>query len=76
MRPNPDSRLLIQEFVLPNRGVPLFEANVDINMMTNNGMERSEKQWRSLLGEAGFEVVGIETAVIGYTSVIEARLAD
>ncbi|KAI9669644.1 MAG: hypothetical protein M1831_007340 [Alyxoria varia] len=38
----------------------LFPASLDIQMMAlNQGIERTERQWRDLLGSAGLEVMGI-----------------
>ncbi|KAL8942690.1 MAG: hypothetical protein Q9211_001288 [Gyalolechia sp. 1 TL-2023] len=69
------SKLLISEFVLPDTDTALFPATLDVQMMgMHAGMERSEKQWRSLLDEAGLEVVKIWQVVRGGEGVIEARL--
>ncbi|MCJ1400517.1 hypothetical protein MMC11_003723 [Xylographa trunciseda] len=52
------SKLLMFEWVLPERDVPLFPALLDINLMALlSGMERTEAQWRKLLDSAGFEIV-------------------
>ena len=52
------SRLFLNEFVLPMKNVPLYPALLDINMMCLlNAMERTEGQWRELLGKAGFKVI-------------------
>lgn len=71
------SKLLITEFVLADTGTALFPATLDVQMMgLHAGMERSEKQWRALLEEAGLEVVRIwgEGKGRGGEAVIEARL--
>ncbi|GMG41690.1 unnamed protein product [Aspergillus oryzae var. brunneus] len=54
------SRILIADFVLPDTGAALLQASIDIQMMSiGSGMERSERQWRELLGAAGLEITGI-----------------
>lgn len=69
------SKLLISEFVLADTETALFPASLDLQMMgLHAGMERSEGQWRDLLGEAGLEVVRIWRRVVGGECVIEARL--
>ncbi|MCJ1416140.1 hypothetical protein MMC32_002475 [Xylographa parallela] len=51
------SKLLIFEWILPAKGVPMYPSLLDMNMMTLlNGMERTEEQWIALLGAAGFKV--------------------
>ncbi|KAL8919495.1 MAG: hypothetical protein Q9208_006780 [Pyrenodesmia sp. 3 TL-2023] len=71
------SKLLISEFVLPDMGTALFPATLDIQMMgLHAGMERSEKQWRTLLDSAGLKVVKIWQDVRGGEGVIEATLID
>lgn len=52
------SKLLIHDMIIPERGASTFHAILDMAMMAfNAGMERTEGQWRELLGRAGFEVV-------------------
>ncbi|KAL9621485.1 MAG: hypothetical protein Q9204_008115 [Flavoplaca sp. TL-2023a] len=71
------SKLLISEFVLPDGDTALFPATLDIQMMgLHAGMERSEKQWRTLLDSAGLKVVKIWQEVKGGEGVIEAMLKD
>lgn len=56
-----DSTLLVIERPLPDDPAdPSVAAMWDINMLVNNvgGRERSSEQYRALLGEAGFLVVG------------------
>ncbi|KID91474.1 sterigmatocystin 8-O-methyltransferase [Metarhizium guizhouense ARSEF 977] len=54
------SKLLIHEMIIPERGASTFHAMLDMAMMAfNAGMERTEEQWRELLGRAGFEVVKV-----------------
>jgi demethylsterigmatocystin 6-O-methyltransferase len=77
MNETPDySRLLIQEFVLPDVGCGFLEAMADLMMMqTCDGMERTESQWHALLGNTGFKIVKIWRAEQGTTAVIEAAIA-
>lgn len=47
------SKLLIFEWILPARNVPLYPAQLDISMMALfSGMERTEEQWIALLSQA------------------------
>lgn len=51
------STLLIDELVLPEKQAPLRESQLDIEMFTHlSGAERTEEDWRTLLGNAGFQV--------------------
>jgi hypothetical protein len=68
------SRLLINDYVLPDTGVDLHPALLDIMMMSLcSGLERTEKQWRALLDSIGLEIVKIWTSP-GAESVIETKL--
>ena len=68
------SRLLINEFVLPDVGCDLHPALLDIMMMTLAcGIERTEGQWRGLLDSVGLEIVNIWSSP-GVESVIETKL--
>ena len=72
------SKLLINDFVLPDiyTGADLQPALLDIMMMSMcAGVERTERQWRSLLDSVGLEVVKIWRAD-GAESVIEAILKE
>ena len=52
------SKLLLNELILPDRDCPLSPAGMDLNMLAMHaGMERTQSQWRELLGSAGFEIV-------------------
>jgi hypothetical protein len=52
------SKMLIFDYILPDVGTPLWPALLDIQMMAVlSGMERTETQWRELLGSVGMEVV-------------------
>ncbi|PVH91422.1 S-adenosyl-L-methionine-dependent methyltransferase [Periconia macrospinosa] len=68
-----DSLLLINEIVLPEKGISLYEARMDFLMMAFcAGMERTERQWTELLRGAGFVIRSIWTC--GATRLIEAAL--
>lgn len=72
-----DSMVLINEKVLPEKGVTLFEAMLDWQMMAClAAAERTEAQWRELLQKAGLEVVriwtGDATGAMGMGWLIEA----
>lgn len=53
----PDSLLLLNENLLPERGASLFSAQVDMIMMCSySSYERTENQWRELLRRGGFRI--------------------
>ncbi|KAB8274688.1 S-adenosyl-L-methionine-dependent methyltransferase [Aspergillus minisclerotigenes] len=55
--PGPDSRLVILESNLSDGQMGRLSRYGDINMMmTANGQERSEEQWRALAAASGWEV--------------------
>ena len=67
------SRLLINELVVPVRGCGQFAPHSDFNMMSIcAGMERTEAQWKELLGSVGLEIKGIWTGDGDTESMIEA----
>ncbi|KAF2196296.1 S-adenosyl-L-methionine-dependent methyltransferase [Delitschia confertaspora ATCC 74209] len=54
------SRMVIHEWVLPTKGVPLYASQIDLGIMgIVNGMERTERQWAELLERAGLKIVNI-----------------
>lgn len=72
----PAAKLVVVERVMPDRVVASEEhaalARTDLNMLVAlAARERTEAGWRSILGGAGFEVIGVSPAGFGY-SVIEA----
>lgn len=70
-----NSRLLINEFVLPNTGAGQLQASLDIMMMMLvSGLERTEMQWRDLLDSVGLEVVRIWSIMPEVEAVIETKL--
>ena len=69
------SRLLINEWCLPDQGSTAFAIFSDINMMAAcAGMERTKTQWLELLATSGFRVVKIWSATPDAESLIEAVL--
>jgi hypothetical protein len=74
----PDSILLLNETLVPESGVPLYDAEMDMTMMVVFGsLNRTEAQFRDLLGSVGFEVAKVwkpEVVVPGSTTLFEAVL--
>jgi hypothetical protein len=69
------SKLLIFEWILPARDVPLYPALLDINMMALlNGRERTEEEWTALLKAAGLKVVKFHVVGPNEEGLIEAEL--
>ncbi|MCJ1390641.1 hypothetical protein MMC18_003502 [Xylographa bjoerkii] len=69
------SKLLLFEWIIPEKDVPLFPALLDINLMALlSGMERTEVQWRKLLDSAGFEIVKFWKTTPDTEGMIEAVL--
>lgn len=73
----PESVLLIDEMILPETGVNLAAASIDMTMLTAMaGMERTEAQWRETLAGAGLQLE--KTYVYNpqqYEGVMHVRLA-
>jgi len=78
--------LLIIEFILPtlvSHADPQLEGHVmsDLNMLVvTGGKERSEREWRTLLEEAGFVLnavypVGGDKLMVGNVGILEAKPA-
>lgn len=69
------SKILINEFVIPERGASAFMAHIDMNMMSKySAMERTEKQWRKLLEANGLGLVKIWETEVDSECIIEAAL--
>ena len=67
------SRLILREFILPDKDTPLLGSCCDLLMMVLlAGMERTETQWKELLNDVGLEIVGFWTPMKGGEGVIEA----
>jgi demethylsterigmatocystin 6-O-methyltransferase len=64
----PDSVLLIDEHVLPDRGVPWVTAQLDIVMLVLlAALERTRSQWMQLISKAGFKVTNVYSYSTGST---------
>ncbi|KAK5216268.1 hypothetical protein LTR47_009747 [Exophiala xenobiotica] len=71
------SRLLIDDYVLPNIGAPDRGSSMDILMMMFcSGMERTVRQWQDLLDACGLEITRIWNTRSDYESVIDAQLKE
>ena len=57
-----ESRLVIADAVLPDKGAAPFQSLRDIIMMALGGCERTESQWRALLKDAGLKVTWVVTS--------------
>lgn len=69
------SKLLVANIILPNESVPLRQSGLDIAMLCmHSGSQRSEAEWRELLGEAGFNVAGVWKPNGDGDGVIEAEV--
>lgn len=70
------SKLLINEYVVPDFGASRPMTSMDWLMMALGAVkERTEKQWRELLQQAGLKVTGIWIYEQGTESLIEAEVA-
>lgn len=59
---NKDSRLLIDDIVLPNEGVHWQAAQMDLIMMASMGSKkRTQDQWQALLDASGFKILDVYT---------------
>ncbi|KAF2642009.1 S-adenosyl-L-methionine-dependent methyltransferase [Massarina eburnea CBS 473.64] len=71
------SKLLIFEWILPAKGVPLYPALLDVNMLTLlNGRERTEDEWSNLLTQAGLKIVKVRKVSDEAEGLMEVELAD
>lgn len=71
------SKLILNEFILPGKDCPCAPSWADIAMMADfSACERTEKQWRGLLGSVGFRDVGFWYPPDSIDGVIEAVLGD
>jgi hypothetical protein len=70
-----DVRLLLIEAVIPDGNAWHMGKLMDIEMLVNvGGVERTEEEWRTLLGDAGFAVVGVSPTIPPH-SIIEVAPA-
>ncbi|KAJ5665184.1 uncharacterized protein N7477_007632 [Penicillium maclennaniae] len=70
------SKLIIEEFVLPDKGAPLAQTMLDWQMMVFcSSMERTQDHWEKLLTLAGFQVVQFWFPPRQGQGIIEAEVA-
>ena len=70
------SKLLINEFVIPETGAHWISTAIDIFMMAiYSAGERREQTWRRILEGVGFRIIKIWTPEPGSESLIEAEVA-
>lgn len=69
-----DSRLLIADCVLPERGVNTESAWLDMIMLSFGGRERTEVQWRQIVEAAGLHLKKIYSMPGTAYGVVEAYL--
>ena len=69
------SRLLIDDYVLPNTNAPLRGPAMDfLMMMYTSGIERTMRQWETLVETCGLEIVKVWGVDSGHEQVIECQL--
>jgi hypothetical protein len=69
-----DGRLIIVDAVVPETSEPHFSKILDLEMLLMpGGRERTEREWRDLFHQAGFEIARI-VPMQASESVIEARV--
>lgn len=55
---SPDSVLVIDELVVPNKGAHSHATQFDMSMLSSlSSIERTDKQWDALIDAAGFKIV-------------------
>lgn len=65
------TKLLLNEMVLPNKGAKLVAAQRDLTMMSMlAATERTEQQWRDLIGSVELKLESIYTDVPDAESII------
>lgn len=75
----PTSRVLIRDFVVPERtvvGADYMVYWMDFAMMTLTGKEKTKKQFEEILDEAGLQLVRIWPYAVGAHASVEAKLKD
>lgn len=66
------SKLLLNEIVVSDKEPVAQHTAMDLQMMAMAaGMERSESEWKALLGSVGLRINGIWSKGVGNESVIE-----
>ena len=68
------SRILIDDFVVPDKKVDWLTACLDMCMwLFFSGIERTMPQWQKLFDAAGLEVVRVHSTSLSRSKVIELR---
>ena len=76
MRPG-YSKILINDFVIPNSGAVWAATAMDIGMMALGSVkERTEEDWRRLVGGAGLRVKRVWEVERGSESIVEVLLGN
>ncbi|KAL8788746.1 MAG: hypothetical protein Q9195_007153 [Heterodermia aff. obscurata] len=66
------SKILLNEFVLPDQGCSMSHALMDINMLAiTSGLERTRRQWRDLIDRSGLRISKFRIPVDGGEAIIE-----
>ena len=69
------SRILIDDYVLPNTGASFRGPSMDfLMMMYASGIERTMRQWEQLLEKCGLEIIKVWGGDSGHEQVIECQL--
>jgi len=69
------SKLLLNEFILPDQGCPLFPAGFDLQMMAMHAaQERNESQWKELLEKSGLKLIKFWIPSSGGEGIVEVEL--
>ena len=71
------SRILIDEYVLPDVNAPIRGSSMDfLMMMFCAGIERTRGQWENLLDRCGLDIVKVWGGRSDYEQIIEAKLKE
>ncbi|OOF94199.1 hypothetical protein ASPCADRAFT_51459 [Aspergillus carbonarius ITEM 5010] len=69
------SRLLVHDHVVPEMEAHPHATSYDLTMMVMvAGKERTETEWRGLLGEAGYRVVRVWRSALAAQAILEAEV--
>lgn len=69
------SKLLIDEYVIPNTHAPIRGSSMDfLMMMFCSGIERTKSQWEKILDACNLEIVKVWSKRSDFEQVIEAQL--
>lgn len=69
------SKILINDYVVPDQNPPWLMTSLDVMMMIlNAAIERTSRQWHELLSSVGLKIVKIWSHPDSGESLIEAEL--